>query len=57
MGWCGGVTAESENAESSWLTTRSGPGEHLFAKHTFGGCAEARGGIDIYNALSLYVVL
>jgi hypothetical protein len=31
--------------------------EHPFAKHTFGGYALARGGIDIYMGVSLCVVL
>ena len=53
----GGVTAESENAQSVQVTTGLARRTPVWWPERRRGCAEARGGIDIYNAVSLYVVL
>jgi hypothetical protein len=52
----GGVITESVNTVSGRLTTMPGC-ERPFGRNAGWGCAEARGGIDIYNALCRYVVL
>ena len=48
----------SENTESDHVTTQSHQAsEHVFGRNAGRGCAEARGGIDIYMGVSLCVVL